>query len=237
MPRPRSSKASSFRVEYDLDQIDKSLSKLIGKVRRIPTNGAPSFALTLKEGLVEALYAAGIANEGSHIEKKGGHYFTFTLDGLDFTYGMEPYGIREYYKPNTVIIIFYPALTKVGKKTMYAGYNDGETDDVFRKIVAAVAGNSLNAYRIPARTLGALNELSASIPARETATNEVFTTPNLSRTIGSYITKINPANNSSFRRTVRNLNARYRETRKNTNRILRKIAENKNNGSNNNGSK
>jgi hypothetical protein len=227
MSRPRTSKPSAFKVEYDLDQIDKSLSALIGKVRRLPTQ-TPSFSLILNEGIVDTLYAAGLADVGSHVEKKAGHFFTLTIDGLEFTYSLEPYGLREYFKPNTVIIIFHPSVEKKGKKTMYIGYRDGETDDLFRQIVKAVTGKALNAYQAPAKALVALNTISRSIPSRETAANAVFTTPNLTRTLGSYITKLNTANGNRFSRTLRNLKSKYAATRKNTNRILEKIRETNN---------
>jgi hypothetical protein len=134
--RPHSSSKAALTVEYDLDLINKQLSNLFGSIEsKKDSKGKFHLILEFKPGLIETLYEAGLADEGSHKELVDSHSFTKTIDGYKFKYSIEPYGSRHgYLKMNSLIIIFYPATHN--KK--FIGYKDGETDELFSNIVKVV---------------------------------------------------------------------------------------------------
>lgn len=229
-----------MRVEYDLDVIIKPASKLFGRVQRMVDG---TFSLHLTPGIPEALQKAGLVDEGGYVNKNGKHYFSLTLDDHSFTYVIEPYGFREYHKPNSVMIIFYPAEVKVGKKKMYVGYRDGETDALFRKIMDAVTNKNLGPIVAQARNLSSLTEVHRGIQRnrrtnrnshQRRASENVLSTSNLVGHIGSFIANTHRnRGNTSFRQTQRVLKNRATPYQKTRATVMETIRENSNNNNGN----
>jgi hypothetical protein len=188
--------------------------------------------LKLNPGLIKYLYEADLADEDSHKELVDGHSFTKTIDEYKFKYSIEPYGTRHgYYKPNSVIIIFYPAEITVKKKKKYIGYEDGETDEIFRNIVKVVGDIPLKAIRKGALTLKSINNVHRGISRPVSTANEVFYNPNIKHLISSFA-----VGNKSYntRSTVRKVKEVYNQKKKVYNKILENIGENNNNTNDNN---
>jgi hypothetical protein len=235
--RPHSSSKAALTYEYDMDLINKKLSNLFGTIEHsLSPTGKPVSILKLKPGIIEALYKANLADEGSHKESNGSHSFKKTIDGYTFTYIIEPYGNRpKYDKPNGVMIIFPPCDTKSKTKSKrFIGYKEGETDSLFRRIVITVAKIPSNRIKERAMTLKSINNVRHGIKEPLKAANNVFSNPNIVHRISSMATKKNKKHYDT-RSTFRKLKEKHNKHQENLENIIENIGENNENGNNENG--
>ena len=218
-----------MRYGYDLDKISKPLSNFFGKVQMIDRG---EYVLHLRNDIPNILHEAGLAED--YTVKPGIHIFTHIIDDLPFTYTIEPYGLREHFKPNGVVLTFHPAEVKTGKKKMYVGYLDGETDALFGEIVDVITSKKLKTHQNEAHKIRNLTELHHGIKLnrRENKTlrssERVFMNPNILKRIGSFRTNItrNRRNmTGKFRETMRAHKNTYEKNKKNREKVIGDVFE------------
>jgi hypothetical protein len=226
LSRVRSKYPSTLKYEYDLDIISKPASKFFGKIITLHNGKQVNYKLQLAPGIEDALYSANLADDKSHKETKDGHYFTKTIDGMEFKYSFEPYGNREHFKPNSIIIIFHPAELKKGKQHIYISYKGDETDKLFSDIVKTVVKKDIDIVKEQTKSIKSLNTTTRGSKEPISIVNKTVT-PNIKRKIASYSIKVHPNNKNNFKKTLRNLHNKQKklneEYKKISNTIGRQI--------------
>ncbi len=222
--RERSSKPAHMRYGYDLDKISKPLSKFFGKVQMI---GPGDYILHLRNDIPNILQEAGLADD--YKVKSGIHIFTHMIDDLPFTYTIEPYGLREHFKPNGVVLTFHPAEDKRGKKKMYVGYLDGEADALFGEIVEVITSKKLKGHQNEARKLRNISELHHGIKPNRRAnktirsSEHVFMNPDILKHISSFtrnITRNRRNMTGKFPKTMSVHKNAYQKNKENREKII-----------------